>query len=113
MQEKADITSQVIEFLSRSGTWIISTFIGVVAKISNEILNGRKLSIWQWVSIVGVSVFFGYMAHQYCEVNELNRSEGYIVPLVTLFGERIMVYITRNFKSIVARIFGFENKKEK
>ena len=109
MQERQDTITQIFEFFARSGMWIVSVLIGIMAKISNEILNGRKLSIWQWLGIVGVSIFFGYMAHQYCESNAMNSSEGYVVPIATLFGGRIMVYITRNFKSIAARIFGLDN----
>lgn len=112
MQDKQDFINQVFEFFTRSGMWIVSVLVGVMAKISNEILNGRKLNVWQWLGIVGVSVFFGYMAHQYCENSNMQNSEGYVVPLATLFGERIMVYCTRNFKSIVARIFGLDNSKK-
>ena len=112
MQEKTDALTDLIVFFSRTGTWIISLFVGVMAKISSEILNSRKLSMWQWIAVVGVSIFFGYMAHQYCEAKTMGTSEGYIVPIVTLFGERIMVYLTRNFKAIAAKILGIENKNK-
>lgn len=102
-------------FLIKSGTWLISAIsimIGVVGKICYELAIKRKLSILQWVGVAGVSVFVGYITAVWCNSNDL-ESQGYvIVPVSTLFGERIVIYLTANYQRILSGLFELFMKKK-
>ncbi len=67
-------------------------------------LMKRKLSIYQWFGIVGISIFFGYLCSVYCLNNGLEKQSSFLVPITTLFGEKIMIYLTTHYKTIIDRI---------
>lgn len=102
---------EVAEFISRSWAWAASICVGVVAKISTEILMKRKLTFIQWIAIVGVSVFFGYLASVWCGSNNWEVQGRYVVPLVTLMGEKIMIYLTTNYRRILDTTLSIFTKK--
>lgn len=103
--------NEVAEFISRSWAWAASICVGVVAKISTELLMKRKLTFMQWIAIVGVSVFFGYLASVWCGSSGWEVQGRYIVPLVTLMGEKIMIYLTSNYRRILDNILSIFTKK--
>jgi hypothetical protein len=96
--------NEVGAFLGKSSAYIGAIAVGVVAKISSEILMKRKLNIIQWFGIVGISVFFGYLTAVYCANNDMDQQSKWLVPLSTLFGEKIMIYLTTHYKAILHKI---------
>ena len=103
--------NELQEFLARSWVWIVGIGAGVLAKISSEVLMKRKISLVQWLGIVGVSVFFGYMAAVYCDSNGYVSQGRFIVPLITLMGEKITIYISTNYMRIGDAILSIFKKK--
>lgn len=99
-----ELWNELVALISKSSTLIAAIAVGVVAKISTEILMKRKLSIIQWFGIVGISVFFGYLTAVYCANNDMDQQSKWLVPLSTLFGEKIMIYLTTHYKSILHKI---------
>jgi len=103
--------NELTEFFTRCAAWIASIIVGILAKVSTEILMKRKLSFIQWLAIVGVSVFFGYLAAVWCDSNGWVEQGKYIVPLVTLMGEKIMIYLAANYRRIGDAVLSIFTKK--
>jgi len=92
--------SEIHEFMARTGTWILAIGIGIIAKISTELMMKRKVSFIQWIAIVGISIFFGYLSAVWCDQNGWVSQGRYIVPVVTLMGEKIVIYMAANYQRI-------------
>ena len=93
--------NELFTFLTKGWVYIGGVVAGVVAKISTELLMNRKLSLMQWIGIVGVSIFCGYFCAVYCDVKGYEQEAKYLVPLCTLMGEKGMIYISTNYKRII------------
>jgi len=104
--------NELIEFITRAWAYIGSVMVGVIAKISTEVLMKRKLSFIQWLAIVGVSVFFGYLSAVWCDNRGWEEQAKYIVPLATLMGEKIMIYLSANYRRIGDAILSIFTKKQ-
>ena len=91
-------------FIYKFSGFIMSIMAGVLTKISYEMLMKRKLSLMQWIGIIGVSIFFGYLCSVYCLNNGLEKQSSWFVPICTLFGEKIMIYFTTHYKTIIDKI---------
>lgn len=107
-----DPTNEIMEFFARSWGYIASIFAGILAKVSTEILMKRKLSFIQWIAIVGISVFFGGLSAVWCESYHVSPHARYTIPpLATLMGEKIMIYVTANYRRIGNAILSIFTKK--
>ncbi len=91
-------------FLSKFSTFIVSTAVGVIGKISYEIGMKRRMSLIQWFGIVGMSIFAGYITSVWCVSNGWKKQGQYIVPITTLLGEKILIYLTTHYKSILHKL---------
>ena len=91
----------------------MSAAVATIAKISNEILMRRKLSWFAWFAIVGVSLFWAWMAGMYCVwMNYSPFASSLVVGLATLLGEKINIYLAQNYKAIFEKIINiFISKK--
>lgn len=89
-------------------TWIISILVGITAKISYEVYVKRTLSILQWFAIIGMSLISGYMMSIYCHSNGWSSQGQYLVPIATLMGEKIFIYLIENYKSIIAKFLNLK-----
>ena len=92
------------EWFIALGKWIASVFVGIIGKISYEFSQRRKLSFLEWIGIIGVSVLCGYLAAIWCASNNMIEQGFFIVPIATLFGEKITQYVTENFKPLFNRL---------
>jgi hypothetical protein len=97
--------SEIGQYFTKESTYIIGMSIGLLGKLSYEIYKKRALTVIQWLAVVGMSVFSGYMVSLYCKSNNLGDSSQYLVPIGTLLGEKIFIYIFTNYKSILTGIF--------
>lgn len=88
-------------FIHKYGQFIIGTGLGVIAKLSYDIYMKRTLSILQWISIVGLSIFSGYLMSVYCVSKDMEKEAQYLVPIATLMGEKIVVYLFTHYKDII------------
>jgi hypothetical protein len=112
MEEKHYILNEFMAFLSKSSVWIITILSGVIAKISFDVLGGRRLSFVQWCAVVGISVFGGYMMGTYCDSNGWEKQGRWMVPLATLFSEKIIMWCMNNYDPILRYIFLKKKDKE-
>jgi hypothetical protein len=113
MDGNFNLLTEIGAFFSKSAAWILSIGVGVIAKVSTELLLKRKLSMMQWIGIMGVSIFGGYMMATWCHSHGWVTEGNYLVPLATLFSEKVMIYITTNYRAIIDRIVdAFFKKKE-
>jgi hypothetical protein len=96
--------NEITESIVKASAWIASVVVGLLAKISTEVLMKRKLSFLQWMAIVGISVSFGYVTSIFCHSKGLEREGMYIVPMMTLMGEKVVIYLAANYKRILNRI---------
>lgn len=101
------------QFFTKFGAAIMSAAVATIAKISNEILMRRKLSWFAWCAIVGVSLFWAWMAGMYCVwMNYSPFASSLVVGLATLLGEKINIYLAQNYKVIFEKIINvFTSKK--
>lgn len=107
------LLDELHQFFTKFGAAIMSAAVATIAKISNEILMRRKLSWFAWVAIVGVSLFWAWMAGMYCLwMNYSPFASSLIVGLATLLGEKINIYLAQNYKAIFEKIINiFISKK--
>jgi hypothetical protein len=104
-------TSDLEEFFSKISA-LVPIMIGVMAKISHDIMLKKRHSFWQWVGIIGVSIFCGYMVSIFCMGHGYEKQAHILVPLCTLFGEKIMIYVTDNWSRIVDLFVGIIKMKK-
>lgn len=94
-------------FLSDLNNWVFGILIGVMGKISYEIYMKRTISVMQWIAVIGLSIFSGYLTSVYCENNGYTTEASWAVPMATLMGEKAFIYVMTNYKNIFTRILSF------
>ena len=62
------------------------------------------MTIVQWIAIVGLSIFVGYLTSVICMENGWVTQSQYLVPIATLLGEKVVVYIFQNQKKILSAL---------
>lgn len=111
MEEKHYLINEIMAFLTKSGVWIVTILGGVAAKISLDVLNGKKMSFTERLAVIGISFFGGYLTAVYCESNNMSDQGKWMVPLATLFSETIIMWTVKNHKRIFFQILTvFTNK---
>jgi hypothetical protein len=90
---------------------MIGISTGVLGKISYEIYMQRTITIVQWCAIVGLSIFVGYLTSVICMENGWVTQSQYIVPIATLLGEKIVVYLFQNHKKILTSFLTYITPK--
>ena len=86
--------------------------IGLLGKLSYEIYKKRTLSVIQWLAVVGMSVFSGYMVSVYCHTNNMQSSAQFLVPISTLLGEKMFIYLFANYRRIIDGIINVILKRK-
>lgn len=101
------------DFFAKFGGAFVTALLAIFGKISNEILMRRKLSWISWISLIGVSLFWAWMAGLFCAYMEYNYlGTSIIVGLATMLGEKINIYLAQNYRSIMERVISiFITKK--
>ena len=99
------------ELLHHSHTYIIGIGVGLIAKLSYDIYMKRTLTFIQWCAVVALSVFCGYITSTYCMSSGRAELSQVLVPLATLFGEKVIVYFMENYKQILGGIIAIFKRK--
>lgn len=97
-------------FLSKTWIWLVTIMGGIAAKVSLDVLNGKKMSFMERLAVIGISFFGGYLAAVYCDSNGMQEQGKWIVPLATLFSETIIMWVVKNHKRIFFQILGVFTK---
>lgn len=97
----------LMQFFSDLNNWVFGVLIGVMGKISYELYMKRTITVFQWIAVIGLSIFSGYLTSVYCENSGLEKEASWAVPVATLMGEKIFIYIMANYKKILTGVLGF------
>jgi hypothetical protein len=113
MHEKHYLINEFAAFMAKTWIWIVTIMGGIVAKVSLDVLNGKRMSFTQRLAVIGISFFGGYLTAVYCESNNMSEQGKWMVPLATLFSETIIMWVVNNHKRIFFQILGvFTNKNQ-
>jgi len=99
--------SGVAEFFSDLNNWVFGVLIGVMGKISYELYMKRTITVFQWIAVIGLSIFSGYLTSVYCDNAGLEKEASWAVPVATLMGEKVFIYVMANYKKIISGVLGF------
>lgn len=114
MDEKHYLLNEFWAFLSKTWIWLVTIMGGIVAKISLDVLNGKKMSFIERLATIGISFFGGYLTAVYCESNNMTEQGKWMVPLATLFSETVIMWFVKNHKHVLNHLLAFftRNKTE-
>jgi len=99
--------SYLSDIISDVNSWVMGIIIGVLGKISYEIYMKRALTVLQWIAVIGLSIFCGYQTAIYCQLNGHETESTWAVPMATLMGEKIFIYVMSNYRKIFTGILSF------
>lgn len=106
-----DLLQYLNELFTHVNTYIISIGVGLLAKISYDLYMKRTLSLIQWVAVIAISVFCGYLTGTYCHTYNMHDASQILVPLATLFGEKLIQYVMENHKTILNNLISMFKRK--
>lgn len=95
------------DIISDVNSWVMGVIIGLLGKISYEIYMKRALTVLQWIAVIGLSIFCGYQTAIYCQMNGHESESTWAVPMATLMGEKIFIYVMTNYKKIFGNLLSF------
>ena len=104
MIEEKGFLMELRALFLKSMPYASAILFGLIGKVGMEMMMKKKYSIWQWIGIALVSVYFGYITAVMCEYNEWNTLKLWLPSLSTLFGQQIALYFVYNGKSILDRL---------
>lgn len=112
MAQPPDYLASLYQTMHDFAATIASAALAMAGKISNELLMKRKFTWSQWCGIVGISLFWAWMAGLFCRWMQYDYIfTSIIVGLVTLMGEKINMYVFDNYKDIFSNIIAIFTKK--
>lgn len=102
-----------IENIEHFSGAVVTAFVAILGKICNEILMKRSLTWLAWCAVIGVSLFWAWMAGLFCAwMNYSYISTSLVVGISTLMGEKINIYLIFNYRQILDKILSlFLTKK--
>ena len=72
--------------------------VGIMAKVANDVRDGRKLSLWGWCAIVLMSLSGTFLSNWICEYYTLSKNTTVIVnAFATLMSEQLFKILFGNF----------------
>lgn len=79
-------------FLSKWWLYVVYILIGLVGKMSYELVTGKKRSFWTAIGSVGIAAFTGYLSCIWCISNSPEKAP-YLVPMATLLSDKFFTWI--------------------
>lgn len=102
----------LIQGLAKGAMWIAYMAVGVIGKLAfdsrNSILSARAIIL---KSILSVTV--GAMSGLACEAFHHESWEKLIIPVSTLLGESLLVYIMTKWKKVIEKYVPWLKDKKK
>jgi hypothetical protein len=102
---------EIGELLNNTHTYVVGIGVGLLGKLSYDIYMKRTLSLLQWFAVIALSVFCGYLTSQYCTSCGHTDLAQVLVPLATLFGEKLIQYVMENHKTILNNVLSMFKRK--
>lgn len=95
-----DLKDEFLAFISKAGMMLFYIFLGIVGKISVNLMTNKKMSLLQSLGEAGAALFIGGWAAIFCYHRHVEASY-LIVPGVTyLSGKIAMAIMTISVKEI-------------
>lgn len=101
------IWHEIWAFFTKVGPMAMSILFGLFGKVGMEIMMKKRYTFIQWVGVVMVSVFSGYMSAVICDAHDWEIQSRWIVPLATIMGQNIAFYFVYNYKGIFDSLLDF------
>ncbi len=111
-EPKQTIIQELVQGIEKAFVWLIYITVGVVAKLAFD-SRSNQLTRRQIIVKSVLSIFAGYMSAVACEYFGYEKLGKLIVPVATLLGESIIVYLMTNWRKIADNILPawFKTKK--
>lgn len=87
--------NELWEFLIKNSALLLGLGIGMTAKIAIDSTT-KKLTWRQIVIKVVIGFFCGYTAGRYLMANGMEEKISWVVPLSTMAGESVILWLTQN-----------------
>jgi len=100
--EKTDVLALVLKALLK----ILPPFlVGLTAKIANDRLDGRRLSIWGWIAIACLTLSGTFLSNWICELYDVSKNSTVIInAFATMFSEQIFRMLFHNSYGIIRKL---------
>lgn len=100
--EKTDILAIIL----KASLKILPPFlVGLTAKIANDRLDGRRLSIWGWMAIACLTLSGTFLSNWVCELYEVSKNSTVIInAFSTMFSEQIFRMLFHNSYGIIRKL---------
>lgn len=100
--EKTDILAIIL----KASLKILPPFlVGLTAKIANDRLDGRRLSIWGWMAIACLTLSGTFLSNWVCELYEVSKNSTVIInAFATMFSEQIFRMLFHNSYGIIRKL---------
>ena len=107
--------NEALAFFAKSVVWLSWVILSVVAKISYVFYKGQRLTTIQVVSMIGMSLFVGYISFK-VSMRYFPDKGSIIVPVCTLASEKIvgmlLSFSAKDWRSLVETILRIPSKKD-
>lgn len=97
---KTTLWNEIVQGVGKGLVWIAYISIGVIAKLAFD-SRSNKLTTRQIIIKTVLSIFVGVLAAIVCENLHYDMWGKVIVPVSTLIGEGVIVYVMSNWKKIL------------
>lgn len=108
---KTTLWQEIVQFIPKAMIWTAYILVGVIGKLAFE-SRANRLTKRQIIIKTALSIFAGIIAAIICEKTKTEWGK-VIVPVSTLLGEGVVVYLMTHWKMIAAKIFTGWFDKEK
>lgn len=99
--------TELVTLVTKWYLWASYILLGVLGKISYDLVRGRKISLIQSLGSTGISIFVGVLASMWC-VKHSPDNGAFIVPVATLLSDKIFTALfAMDLKKISADILGY------
>jgi len=98
------LPSDVISFLTKIIAFIFYVSIGLLAMVGDRLRKGKPIKDWKFFGSILLAIAIGSLSCSYSMNNFPDKAQ-YIVPISTLFSEKIFIllseWVEKKFKNTV------------
>lgn len=104
--------SQILTLLGKLWAGFMYVVIGMSAKIAYD-LSKKNITLKEAAISGVICLFVGYLSYALCQWKDWMQEAGLIVPICTFVSDKFVLFITANWKQIIAKILGLSVPEEK